>query len=432
MGKDKLMRILLMTLITFSFLTLIHHVAKADELVTVQLKREIGDSTHLSVKFQGDYNMPGSVETMKEGETYTLQVKHHQIILEGDGTKHSYHQTMMFIPSQYNQNHFITINDQPYLGAMMFKIENNNVIRPINQLPLEDYLKGVVPFEAYPSWGLETLKAQALAARTYAYKHLNQKMDDTINYQVYGGYQWRSRATQAVNETSGEVITYKGQLINAFFSSSNGGKTESNDHVWGGNAKPYFPIKKDPFDPVHSWKFSFNQTQMDLENMNWMAPGWWESTKEANPKIAASIKKWLVNKGYSSDMKILSIPQFSISKKRNEADRSLRGSFSVVFVQRFFGGLVHIDEVSLNDVPLNHIRPIIGGTIFKSYYIDQAECQKGVCTVKGRGYGHGVGMSQWGANTMGERGVPYQKIIHFYYPGTKIQTRGQETATMNH
>jgi SpoIID/LytB domain protein len=394
----------------------------AEEIVTVRLHKEINDTSELELRLKGGYLSIDSFIPLKEGVNYKLLVKRgHLYLKEGDQVQ-KLNGPIHLIPDQYDTEHQIFINNQPYLGAMEFQIENQQFIRPINQLPLEDYLKGVVPLEVYPSWNLETLKAQALAARTYAVAHLYDKMDDTIRYQVYGGYDWKDSTTRAVEETKGEVITYNHQLINAFYSASNGGMTESNANVWGGKAVSYFPIKRDEFDPVLPWEYKFHQEQINLDTVDWNNPDWWEELQERDQKIASTIKNKLQKNGYPGDIKIVSIPKFELSNEQYKSKRSSKGSITIEFLHRLFDGTVLFEQLNLEDVNLNKIRPMIGGDLFKSYYIDSLESNDGLYTMKGRGNGHGVGMSQWGANYMGEKGKTYSEIIQFYFPGTSIET----------
>jgi stage II sporulation protein D len=409
------MKKIIMTLSFLFLLLCFANVTKAEDLVTVQLKNNIGNKKLLHIRIRGDYFTPDLGLSIKDKENYQLVVKNGALFLKDKKEIQKVGSSLILTPQKYDTNHLIFINGTPYLGAMEFVIEENKIVRPINQLPLEDYLKGVVPFEVYPSWNMEALKAQSLAARTYAVSHMNRDMVDTIEDQVYGGFVWNVRTTQAVDETRGEVITYHQRLIDAFYSASNGGMTENNAHVWGGKARPFYPIKKDPYDPEQPWSFSFHQTQISETNAIQ-----WDKTNERDKAITDSIKAWLQNKGYGQDIKILSIPHFEVDQKRNKADRALTGSITVEFLQRLYGGLIHYEEIELKDVPLNSIRPIFGGHRFKSYLVDNAECDGQICTVEGRGFGHGVGMSQWGASIMGDKGNNYKEIIQFYFPGTKI------------
>jgi stage II sporulation protein D len=401
---------------------------QAEELVTVRLVNYIGDTSKLTFEMRGDYVSIDPTLAINEGIKYTLTKKNEELLLIGAGETQIIQGTLILIPRTYDHNHFMNINDRPYLGAVEFQLEDGEYIRPVNQLPLEDYLKGVVPFEVFPSWGIETLKAQVLAARTYAVSHLNSNMDDTIQYQVYGGYCWKPGTTKAVEATKGEVITHQGKLIDAFYSASNGGITESNANVWGGNPISYYPIKPDPYDPRHPWEFTLNQTQIELDDINWDNTSWWEEEKEKDDDITSAMKRWLGKHGYLGDIKILSVPEFELSQDRLDSKRALSGSIKIEFLQRLYDGTVLYQQLDLDEGKLNRIRPMIGSSTFKSYFVDSLESNNGIYTMKGKGFGHGVGMSQWGANIMGEDGKSYKEILQFYFPGTTITSVSDDKA----
>ncbi|WP_377558987.1 SpoIID/LytB domain-containing protein [Ornithinibacillus salinisoli] len=395
--------------------------SNADEMVTVKLVNYVGNTSELDIKIAGDYFTFDPTLQLKEGVNYTLSVQRGSLYLkEGKAKKQKISGPFILIPASESEGQQVHVNDRPYLGAMEFTIEEDKFIRPINQLPLEDYLKGVVPFEVFSSWGMETLKAQTLAARTYAVSKINQIIDDTIRFQVYGGYSWDESTTKAVEETKGEVITFHNRLIETFYSASNGGVTENNANVWGGNPLKYFPVKEDPYDPTHPWEFKLHQLQIDLDEIMWDLQNWWESLEEKDKEITQSMRNWLNNNGYPGEIKILSIPKFELSNETFESGRSEKGSITIEFMQRLLEGTVLFQKLELKDVNLNRIRPMIGGTIFKSYLIDSLEVNKEQYTMKGRGYGHGVGMSQWGAHYMAEQGKKYKEIVNYYYPGTTI------------
>ncbi|MDL4839741.1 SpoIID/LytB domain-containing protein [Aquibacillus rhizosphaerae] len=394
----------------------------AEEMVQVKLVNYVGESKELELKLTGKYVTLDPTLTLEEGVSYKVTIKDESLILKSSEDTYQINDTLILIPEMYDEQHRVEIDERPYLGAMEITIEDKKFIRPINQLPLEDYLKGVVPFEVYPDWGLETLKAQALAARTYAVSHLNKEMDDTISFQVYGGYTWMDQTTKAVNQTKGEVITHNRTLIDAFYSASNGGITENNAHVWGGKSMPYFPIKEDSYDPTHPWEFTLNHTQIELDDIDWEDPDWWKNTKEKDEKITTSMKKWLKKNGYPGEIKILTINDFKLSPKKYASERSIDGSITIEFLQKLFDGTILFQVLKREDVNLNQIRPIIGGDIFKSYLIESLAEEEEVYKMEGKGYGHGVGMSQWGAFNMGEKGKTYREIIEYYYPDTTIST----------
>lgn len=407
-------------LFLFGLLFLSWSSVQAEELVSVKLVNYVGNTEELQFYVVGSYFSPELLLPLKEHTPYRVKSKNGKMEMEGDGETWEVHGSFTLIPDQLDTNHVIRVNRRPYLGAMTFQLEDKGWIRPVNQLPLEDYLKGVVPFEVFPTWELEALKAQTLAARTYAVSHMKKDMDDSIQYQVYGGYDWHPRTSQAVEETRAQVVTYKNSLIETFYSASNGGMTESNNHVWGGDSLPFYPIKSDPYDPKQPWELSMHRIQIDVDRMDWDAPNFWDEAVERDESVSNSIKKWLTRKGYGSDIKILSIPEFSVSPKTNASHRSVEGSFTVEFMYRLIDGTILFDQVAMKDVPLTYIRPALGGTRFKSYYIDSLTLRDGQYSLKGRGFGHGVGMSQWGAQIMGQKGKNYKEILQFYFPGTSI------------
>ncbi|MEH7237341.1 SpoIID/LytB domain-containing protein [Bacillus sp. JJ1562] len=392
----------------------------AEEFVRVRLENFVGDAQEIQMQFTGDYFTLDPALSLQEGVNYRLYVKKGNLYLKGGEVNQQVDNSFLLIPRSYSENHRVYINERPYLGAMEFQVENNHFVRPVNQLPLEDYLKGVVPLEVFPSWNIEALKAQALAARTYAVSHLDEDMDDTTFYQVYGGYAWNARTTKAVEATKGQVITYKNKLIDAFYSASNGGMTENNKNVWGGDSRSFYPIKEDPFDPIHPWEFTLSKSQINLEEIDWESVNAWESLQEKDKEITAAMKRSINRQGYPGDIAILSIPKFVVDVKKYKSNRSMIGSIEVEFLQRLLDGTVLLGKVTLENVNLNRIRPMIGGTIFKSYYIDSLDSDDTKYVMKGRGYGHGVGMSQWGASIMGDKGKKYEEIIQFYFPGTTI------------
>ena len=411
----------LITLICIFFLVSFAGDVLAEEMISVRLRNYIGNSSNLFLHIKGSYSTLGSAAKLKEGNHYSLTVKNGKLYLQCGKSKTQINNPFIVYPDVYDENHLLYMNGRPYMGAVEFHIEDKKYIRPVNQLLLEDYLKGVVPFEVFPNWNLEALKAQTLAARTYTITHKNAKIDDTIHYQVYGGYNQFDKTKQAVNETKGEIITFQDKPIIAFYSASNGGMTESDENVWGGKARPYFPIKQDPYDPIFPWTFTLNKTQIEWDEINWNDSNWWEGLEEMDDKITAAMKTWLNQNGYTGEIKILSVPFFAIDQHKNESQRSLQGSIQIEFMRRLIDGTILFEKVAFDHVPLKRIRPMIGGALFRSYLINSFQMNPFLYKVSGNGNGHGVGMSQWGANKMAEKGKSYKEIIEHYYPGTQVK-----------
>lgn len=414
------MKTLILMIYTLFLLSFAGEVS-ADEMISVRLKNYIGDTPELSFRMKGEYVTLDPILKLKEGRTYTLSLKGGKMFLHYGKTKMELNGPLMLYPYAYDDKHLLYINGRPYMGAIEFKIEDQKNIRPVNQLLLEDYLTGVVPFEVFPDWNIEALKAQTLAARTYTITQLHSELDDTTQYQVYGGYNQFDKTKRAVMETKGEIITFKNKPISAFYSSSNGGMTENNQNVWGGKPSPYFPIKHDPYDPIQPWDFTLNKTQIDSDKIKWNDPNCWNKLKETDRDITSSIEKWLNRNGYPGEIKILGIPFFEIDKGKHESQRSLYGSIQIELMRKLIDGTILFEKVSLNHVELKRIRPMIGGVHFRSYLISSFDRNPSSYKVTGKGNGHGVGMSQWGANEMAEKGKTYKQIIGYYYPGTQVK-----------
>jgi stage II sporulation protein D len=150
--------------------------------------------------------------------------------------------------------------DKPYRGQLVIRVTGGK-LRAVNSLPLEQYLYAVVPIEIGSSGPAEALKAQAVAARSYALATRRTTGDfdlyPDVRSQSYGGANAEQPPTNAaVNATAGQVISYKGKVITAYYFASSGGRTASVQDVWGGNPVPYLVSVDDPYDgvcPQHSW-----------------------------------------------------------------------------------------------------------------------------------------------------------------------------------
>jgi stage II sporulation protein D len=261
------------------------------------------------------------------------------------------------------------------------KRSDDNIIT----MDLEEYLVGVVSSEMPVTFEKEALKAQTVAARTYAMKQIENNKDkdydvtDDINTQVYQSLdelknKWQdnyeeniNKIKECVNETEGEYVTYNDQIIYAFFFSTSNGKTEDNKNVFGQDL-PYLKIVDSSFDENETSNFLFVK----------------EFTKEE------FYNKLEIN--YSDTLTISDI-------NKTESGRI----YSLKVNNNEFKGRTFQSKLSLrsNDFEIKE------------------ENNKIVITTKG--FGHGVGMSQYGANALAKQNKNYEEIIKYYYQGTKIK-----------
>ncbi|MDP9738414.1 UNVERIFIED_ORG: stage II sporulation protein D [Bacillus sp. B2I3] len=402
-----------------------HEATAAEENSTmeVKLKNYLGNRTSAEITATGDYRTSRGELFIKAGENLTLKVESAKLaVYKGTKKKGSY-ASFKVIPVKPDSS--LSINGRPYQGSFSFTAEDG-YIRPINTVYMEDYLKGVVPLEMPALWHSEALKAQAIAARTYALRHQSTIIDDTVSYQVYGGAAGHHRTNSAIEQTKGMIIKHDGEIIEAFFSSSNGGMTESNSNVWSsGNPLAYLSIKEDFYDPKTSWEITLDKQQIDLSKMDLAKPEeWWTSVEEKDKTVVPKLKAWLKNNGYAQkDIKITEIPLLTFSDEKT-GGRVTKGSIQLNFYVRDLvddRGKLLPQTVKLTNVSASKIRGMVGQEVMKSYLVDHSSSDHSKISIKGSGYGHGVGLSQFGAKNRAEAGQSYLDILGFYYPDTTIE-----------
>ncbi|PSB08448.1 sporulation protein, partial [filamentous cyanobacterium CCP2] len=251
----------------------------------------------------------------------------------------------------------------------------------------EEYLYSVVGAEMPASWHLEALKAQAVAARTYVlYQRQNSAnaifdVGNTTRWQVYGGVNKEAASTRAaVDATRGQVLTYNSQLINAVFHACAGGHTENVEDVWS-NPLPYLRGVPSPDADISDcqWTRSFNAQEF--------------AQKIGYSGTISSITPVIDDRGRVASLQIEgSAGTMTISGKEARSALEIRST------------LFTLEPV------LSRVAAAGGNipTVPNSF------------NLVGRGYGHGIGLSQWGARVFAERGYHYQQILTHYYQGVAL------------
>jgi len=230
--------------------------AQANSTIRVWLRRLRVEDT-LRIDVQGTYMLEDGSMTFSDGAELTVVLRGDQLVLHSGAIAMVMGPKMKLLRCEGNTPGALRLNDSEglYEGDLRLDIADG-VIRPILHIYIEDYLLGVVPYEMGDSFPLEALKAQAIAARTYALRKSGSKDDydveDTTNDQAYKGRSSSSpMSEQAVKDTQGLCGTYKGQLAQCYYSASNGGQTELGQHVWpvdDPDAYGYMDMRDDPYD----------------------------------------------------------------------------------------------------------------------------------------------------------------------------------------
>ncbi|NLL81820.1 MAG: SpoIID/LytB domain-containing protein [Tissierellia bacterium] len=346
------------------------------------------------------------------------------------------------IGSGNNFESIIKIDKNKYRDYIKLLTENN-YIYVINHINLEHYLYGVVPREMGASFPIEALKAQAIIARSYALANINShasegfNLCDTTHCQVYGGYDNENIATNlAVDETRGQYITYNGNIISANYHSNSGGITEDSGNAWS-QSLPYLSSVEDDFSnnaPNSSWTFSLSVSDIqskltssgiDLGQINNIVI---LETTDANRVLSLKIegsKDEIIITG-SQLRSILGATAlkstwFTVSKKGGKEDLKVYVvSGNSTFPKEIDLGNAYIKDsgqaISVNRSAVNRARGLNESIQLKSTYSTDPTS----FVFNGRGYGHGVGMSQYGAREMANQGYNYEDIITHYYRGVDI------------
>ena len=278
----------------------------------------------------------------------------------------------------------LTINGLTVGGRVIVKRQNGKLLA-INELPLEDYVKGVVPSEMNPAWHLEALKVQAIATRTYALYKMRQnarKDFDVVASVKDQVYLYRGRAAaagpaaRATAETRDQVLAYRDEPILAAFSSTAAGLTEDAWNVWSVDL-PYLKGVECPFDlnsPWYQWR-----TDVGLP----------------------MLEQRLRDEGFPVGV-IASLAPATYTKAGRVAQVRILHS----------GGELYVKG--------DDLRRVLGYTVLPSTQFDFDVVGLQV-QFAGRGNGHGVGLCQWGAKELAERGYSAETILRYYYPGADIR-----------
>lgn len=316
----------------------------------------------------------------------------------------------------------ITFNSQTYPGEMEIVPESDGSFRLINFVPLETYLRGVVPNELVnnlkPS-ELQACMAQAIAARNYAFFRMSDAdsfangpgangfdvYSDTRD-QVYSGMQrYKPLADSAIELTSGMIVEYDGQPARCFFHSTCGGHTENVQNVWQGQpALPYLQGVSD-IDSTTGEPFCIYN------------PHFYWTTSFSGDELTGLVK---ANLGIANPM---------------YAGKTVSGDVaSIKILNRFPSMRVDSLEIQMDDGDIYYVRgdrirylfkanngSLLRSSMFNILLLRNYGGDIGKIIIKGQGNGHGVGMCQWGALGMSRLGYTYKEILAHYYPGTVIK-----------
>ncbi len=291
----------------------------------------------------------------------------------------------------------IWFKNRRYAGELRISL-NDKKLNIINHLKLEKYLKSVVGSEMPKEFPLAALQAQAIAARTYALKLLDKKklfdVHSTQASQVYLGLESETaKINRAVRSTSSLALFYKNELIDAVFHSSSGGRTENSGQVWKYQL-PYLKsvIDYDQNSTKYKWTNKFTSAEME----------------KIFSDIGGVNSIQIIDK--SNTGRVLKIRLHGTNGNKIISGKELRERLQLLSTK--FEVDLNFNPINLDNKIVEDFTPQLLPSIPANYFL----------LVEGYGAGHGVGMSQWGAKSMAERGSSFREILKHYYTGVQIKT----------
>ncbi|MFQ6112158.1 MAG: SpoIID/LytB domain-containing protein [Nitrospinota bacterium] len=325
------------------------------------------------------YGLPEGIvlHESSSGETLKLTLRDGEFLLLGDSFAVKENLRVRALSG------VLLLNGRPYRGLIDCIKDGKGSFLVVNELKVEDYLRGVLSFEMGPGWPLEALKAQSVASRTFILLSKGEgrkgpyHLESTFIGQVYGGALGETPATdRAVAETQGEVLFYGGKLARTYFHSMSDGRTEDFSSLFGEEI-PYLRSVPSPYDREardFSWR-----AEIDLYELG----------------------------------RALSGQGLSIGRVREARVVSWTPAGRVREV--LFRGSSGEGRLKARE-----LRRLLGWNVVKSTAF-RLYLRRGSLLIEGRGSGHGLGLSQWGARGMAERGASYRDILRHYYPGTELR-----------
>lgn len=356
-------------------------------------------------------------------------------------SKHAYPQ---IVATSANSKgvYVVDLGERQYRGRIEIgRYSGSNSLKAVNIVTMEKYLYGVVPCEMVYAWHIEALKAQAVCARSYAYRVgfggdssaiSPYKICDTTSSQVYKGYgAERSQTNDAVDATSGELVYYNGTPVRTYYSSTSGGSTENVEDVWG---TPYAYLRQvsDIYElepELKPWIIEVTEDEMQkILAENDISVG---DIKDIRPSVLTSSgrvhsveivgdKKEIITG--SKLRKILSLysTKYKVVKYSDNPDYvsvlTSNGKYAVDIGDSYIAsGDFNVGKAS------DSIEQFVVMTADNLVnYPANAPSSSDVYYVAGMGYGHGIGMSQSGAKGMAEAGFTYKEILKHYFTGVEV------------
>ncbi|MEA5468802.1 SpoIID/LytB domain-containing protein [Spirulina sp. 06S082] len=293
----------------------------------------------------------------------------------------------------------------------------------VNEVPIEVYLRGVVPHEIGPNAPYNSVEAQTVIARTYALRNLrrfqadNYELCATVHCQVYKGLTGTvANADRAIQATRGLVLTHNDELVDALYSAHTGGVTAQFEDIWDGKPRPYLRARIDGANP------QWNLAQQPLNNeANFRR---FISSKQGFNGTESPVFRW----NRQSSIAQLTEDLNKYLEKTKHPLAGIKKILRMAVTERSPSGRILLFTIETDrgvvELQKTEARSAFGPPRSTLFYIDPILDASGNLTgykFIGGGFGHGVGLNQYGSYTLANLGWKYDRILQFYYPGTVLQ-----------
>ncbi len=439
--------------------------ALAENSIVRVLLTRLNLTDRLEIALDGSYTMDNI--SFQRGSKLIVLCSSGKMMLYYEGMALEYEDELVLMRHQTDDNleNGLRLNGSYalYCGDLHLSTDGN-MLSAVLYIPVEEYLLGVVPYEMSESFPIEALKAQAVAARSYAlYKAGSSSgshdLVDNTNDQVFKGYfSGNDKSARAIQETKGQICCYKSQPAICYYTASNGGQVELVSNVWGGSDL-YITMHTDPYDIenpestvksvsikkhvtdgivcnqafteylLHSVAETIGLVDLDAAAEDIMI----ERVNSISLDTPQDGSNSMVMTNACFELRISYRQQRSAAMQDEEISfESMTGANASNTAQNAHSSTVRVEEktVKINVPVFSIIEPLLDLSINGSDNEIMTVCEESTeFIIESRRYGHGVGMSQRGAQWMAAKyGWTYDQILRFYYPGLTLKKTNTDAA----
>jgi stage II sporulation protein D len=375
-------------------------------IVTAQPRAELGAGTSLTIGPAGG-TAPETSRPRRFAAPVTLRHEAQGFLIT-DGQRRTVRWALPALAIRATEGQTVTLDGRAYPGLLVaVPASDRDKLDVVNHVPLETYLPGVLEKELYASWHPATFRAQAIAARSYALwertlsPQRHYDLESTQASQVYAGSATNPRAIDAVRDTRGLVLAYRGRVVPAFYSAAHGSRMQDARYAFPNRVEDIAPLRG---REVGGWdaacpRYRWGPFTRHTATLSRRIAAWGRANKHA---VAAlnTLRAIEISETSPTGRPAMFTLTDSTSRRYDLPPESFR------FACNYRGaGIPAIAKDRL--LYSSDVQATVAGGVVRF--------------TGGQGFGHGVGLSQWGAQAMALAGHPHPAILAFYYPGSRLE-----------